>query len=87
MSREALGSDQALDLTRECLTGLPGKRTVAAADRGRGRFCSFLPADCTHFLVHRRERDRALKRGGGIAPLSMVRADADGAGPRAGATP
>src|SRR5262249_11371749 len=52
--------------------------TVAAADPGKGRFRSFLLADCVHFLAHRRERDRAIRRGGGVAPLSIDARDAEG---------
>ena len=76
--RKGHGPDAALDLTQEYFTGLLERGTVAAADPGKGRFRSFLLADCSHFLAHRREHDRALKRGGGIAPLSIDARDAEG---------
>src|SRR5262249_53217423 len=76
--RKGHGPDEALDLTQEYFARLLEKGTVAAADPGKGRFRSFLLADCTHFLAHRRERDRALKRGGGVPPLSIHARDAEG---------
>ena len=76
--RKGHGPDAALDLTQEYFARLLEKGTIAAADRGKGRFRSFLLADCSHFLAHRREKDRALKRGGGTAPLSIDARDAEG---------
>jgi DNA-directed RNA polymerase specialized sigma24 family protein len=76
--RKGHGPDEALDLTQEYFARLLERGTFAAADPGKGRFRSFLLADCTHFLAHRRERDRALKRGGGIPPLSIDARDAEG---------
>ncbi len=72
------GPDEALDLTQEYFAGLLEKGTVARAHPGKGRFRSFLLADCRHFLAHRREHDRALKRGGGSPPLSIDARDAEG---------
>jgi RNA polymerase sigma-70 factor (ECF subfamily) len=37
-----------------------------------------LRTDCGFFLAHRAERDRARKRGGGAAPLSIDARDAEG---------
>ncbi len=76
--RKGHGPDEALDLTQEYFAGLLERGTVAAADPGKGRFRSFLLADCRHFLAHRREHDRALKRGGGKPPLSIDARDAEG---------
>ena len=73
-----MDSDEALDLTQDYFDGLLEKGTVAAADPGKGRFRTFLLADCTHFLSHRREHDRANKRGGGVAALSIDARDAEG---------
>ncbi len=69
--RKGNAPDAALDLTQEYFAGLLERGAVAAADPTKGRFRSFLLADCTHFLAHRREHDRALKRGGGLALLSL----------------
>jgi RNA polymerase sigma-70 factor (ECF subfamily) len=76
--RKGNGPDDALDLTQGYFAQLLEKRKVAAADPDKGRFRSFLLADCTHFLAHSAERDRAGKRGGGNAPLSIDARDAEG---------
>jgi DNA-directed RNA polymerase specialized sigma24 family protein len=76
--RKGHNSDEALDLTQDYFARLLEKGTVAAADPGRGRFRGFLLADCTHFLAHRWGHDRAAKRGGGVAPLSIEARDAEG---------
>jgi RNA polymerase sigma-70 factor (ECF subfamily) len=76
--RKGHGADETLDLTQEYFARLLEKGTVAAADPGKGRFRAFLLADCTRFLAHRREHDRAGKRGGGVAPLSIDARDAEG---------
>jgi RNA polymerase sigma-70 factor (ECF subfamily) len=70
--------DRALDLTQDYFARLLERGTVAAADPARGRFRSFLLADCTRFLADRREHDGAAKRGGGVAPLSIDARDAEG---------
>jgi RNA polymerase sigma-70 factor (ECF subfamily) len=76
--RQGHSPDAALDLTQEYFARLLERRNVAAADPTRGRFRSFLLADCTHFLAHARDGQRALKRGGGVAPLSIDAGDAEG---------
>jgi RNA polymerase sigma-70 factor (ECF subfamily) len=76
--RKGRGPEEALDLTQDYFARLLERETVAAADPGRGRFRSFLLADCTRFLADRRERDHAAKRGGGVAPLSIDARDAEG---------
>jgi RNA polymerase sigma-70 factor (ECF subfamily) len=76
--RKGRGPEQALDLTQDYFARLLERQTVAAADPSRGRFRSFLLADCTRFLADCRERDHAAKRGGGLAPLSIDARDAEG---------
>ncbi len=71
-------SDEALDLTQDYFARLLDKGTVAAADPAKGRFRSFLLADCSFFLADRRDHDRALKRGGGRPVLSIDACDAEG---------
>jgi RNA polymerase sigma-70 factor (ECF subfamily) len=51
---------------------------LAAADRDRGRFRSYLRAACDHHVAHARERDRAKKRGGGRRIFSIDLLDAEG---------
>src|SRR4051812_22401823 len=60
--RKGRGPEEALDATQDYFARLLERGTVAAADPLRGRFRSFLLADCTRFLADRRERDHAAKR-------------------------
>ena len=76
--RKGRGPEEALDATQDYFVRLLARGTVAAADAGKGRFRSFLLADCTRFLADRRDHDRAAKRGGGVAPLSIDARDAEG---------
>jgi DNA-directed RNA polymerase specialized sigma24 family protein len=76
--RKGNGPEQALDLTQGYFTRLLERGTVASADPARGRFRSFLLADCRHFLAHERERDAAAGRGGRHAVLSIDAGDAEG---------
>ena len=69
--------DEALDLTQGYFARLMEKGTISAADPARGRFRAFLRADCGFFLADPRDRDRALKRGGGRV-LSIDARDAEG---------
>ncbi len=76
--REGCGPDEAADLTQEYFARLLDTGLLARADRKKGRFRAFLRTDCGFFLAHRAERDRARKRGGGAAPLSIDARDAEG---------
>ena len=69
--------DRALDLTQAYFARLIEKGTISAADPARGRFRAFLRADCTFFLSHIRDHDRALKRGGSVRVLSIDSGDAE----------
>jgi RNA polymerase sigma-70 factor (ECF subfamily) len=75
--RKGNDPERALDLTQGYFARLLERGTVAAADPARGRFRSFLMADCGHFLAHERERDQAARRGGGRALLSIDARDAE----------
>jgi DNA-directed RNA polymerase specialized sigma24 family protein len=76
--RKGYSADDALDLTQDYFARLLARGTVAAADPGKGRFRSFLLADCTYFLAHALERDQARKRGGGAVLLSIDARGAEG---------
>jgi predicted DNA-binding ribbon-helix-helix protein len=76
--RRGLDSEDACDLVQGFLADLIERGDLSAADRDRGRFRSFLRTACAHYLAHRREHDRALKRGGGRRALSIDRLDAEG---------
>jgi RNA polymerase sigma-70 factor (ECF subfamily) len=76
--RKGHSAEEALDLTQDYFARLLEKRTIGAADPEKGRFRSFLLADCKFFLADRRDRDRALKRGGDRPVLSIDARDAEG---------
>src|SRR5262245_6549608 len=76
--RRGLGPEDAADLVQGFLADLIERGDIAAADRDRGRFRTFLRAACSHYLAHRRDHDRALKRGGGRRVLSLDQLDAEG---------
>jgi RNA polymerase sigma-70 factor (ECF subfamily) len=76
--RKGHDADTARDLTQDYFAHLLERGQVAAADPARGRFRSFLLADCTHFLAHHCARQLARKRGAGITPLSIDARDAEG---------
>ena len=67
---------RAQDLTQGFFTRLLEKHDLAAADRSRGRFRSFLLTACQHYLANQHDRDMAKKRGGGEAHLSLDFGDA-----------
>lgn len=69
--RRGLGPDEAQDAVQEFFTRLLERETLGRADRGRGRFRSFLLASLENFLANRRRHERAKKRGGGRAALSF----------------
>jgi RNA polymerase sigma-70 factor (ECF subfamily) len=88
--RRGHGADEAHDLTQEFFARLLQKDFLAAVDRGKGKFRSFLLASCNHFLANEHDRARARKRGGGRRVLSLDAADAEGrylAEPAGGLTP
>ena len=70
--------EKALDLTQSYFARLLEKGVLAAADRRRGRFRTFLRADCEHFLIDEYRREQALERGGGAVILSIETQDAEG---------
>lgn len=88
--RKGHDRDEALDLTQEYFARLLEKRVLAAADPCKGRFRAFLRTDCGFFLADARDRRDRLKRGGGVAVLSIDAAGAEGRygiEPAAGLTP
>jgi DNA-directed RNA polymerase specialized sigma24 family protein len=71
--RKGNDPDRSADLTQDYFVRLLEKGTFAAADPGKGRFRAFLLADLAFFLADVRDRDAALKRGGGVrvVPLDL----------------
>lgn len=69
--RQGHSPHDAQDLTQGFFARLLEKRYLDAADRDKGRFRSFLLMALKRFLAKEWERDRAQKRGGGQATLSL----------------
>jgi RNA polymerase sigma-70 factor (ECF subfamily) len=62
--RQGKSPEDAQDLTQAFFAWFLERSFLRQADRGRGRFRSFLMTSLNHFLAHERERAQALKRGG-----------------------
>ena len=71
-------AEEACDLTQAFFAELLEKDILQAIDRSKGRFRSFLLASLKNFLSHERDKEQALKRGGGTRTVSMDGADAEG---------
>jgi RNA polymerase sigma-70 factor (ECF subfamily) len=76
--RRGYDADAAQDLVQGFFARLIEKGDLAAVDRHKGRFRSFLMAACAHYLANQADHDRARKRGGGRAPVSIDRLRAEG---------
>jgi RNA polymerase sigma-70 factor (ECF subfamily) len=76
--RKGYPPEQAADLVQGTFLILLDRDGLAAVAPERGRFRSFLMAACSHHLADCRDRDRAVKRGGGVMPISIDRALAEG---------
>ncbi len=76
--RRGYGEADALDLTQDYFTRLLEKPVLASADPRKGRFRAFLLTDCVHFLANVRDRENALKRGGGRTFVPIDSAAAEG---------
>jgi RNA polymerase sigma factor (sigma-70 family) len=63
--------EEARDLTQGYFAELLAKDVLAQVDPEKGRFRSFLLASMRNYLAHQRDRERALKRGGGLIGLSL----------------
>jgi len=71
LRRHGRDADQAQDLTQAFFARLVEKRVIRMADPARGRFRSFLLTSLKNFASNERDRERAVKRGGGATPLSL----------------
>ena len=69
--RRGLSAEDASDRVQGFFARLLEKRDLGTADRERGRFRAFLLAAFGNFLANARDRDDALKRGGGRSILSL----------------
>jgi RNA polymerase sigma factor (sigma-70 family) len=70
--------EAAHDLVQGFFTRLLEKGDLAAVDRSKGKFRSFLMASCTNYLANQLDHDRAKKRWGGGSPISIDRLTAEG---------
>ena len=75
--RKGYSSHDAQDLTQAFFARLLEKNYVAQADRGRGRFRSYLLMALTHFLADEWDKARCVKRGGGREIISFDAATAE----------
>ncbi len=78
LRRQGSSPDDAEDLTQGFFLHLIEHDTVGRADPQRGRFRSFLLGSLRWFLANDRERERALKRGGGsvFVPIDVSEIEA-----------
>ena len=81
LRRQGAAVEEAEDLVQGMLARIIERRDLAGLDPGRGRFRAWLAAAARHFLLGQREREGALKRGGGVVVFSL---DADSAEKRLG---
>jgi len=75
--RKGYQAPDAQDLTQEFFARLLARNYVTGADRGRGKFRSYLIGTLEHFLAKEWRRAHAQKRGGGRAVFSMDEVDAE----------
>jgi len=74
---ELRDADAARELAHDFFASMLAGGAIARAERERGRFRSYLLGAVKHFLAHRREAARRLKRGGGAEDISLNQTDAD----------
>jgi len=70
--RRGFSPVEAEDVTQDFFACLIEKQRLAGLEREGGRFRSFLLKSLEHFLANVWDRERALKRGGGVRPLSLT---------------
>ncbi len=75
--RHGHSPEDSRDLTQEFFFRLLERNSFAAADRGKGRFRSFLLGALKHFLADEHDKAAAQKRGGGKTIISWEDAGAE----------
>ena len=63
--------DAGREVSHEFFAEMLGGGTIHSADPERGRFRFYLLGAVRHFVAHRQEAERRMKRGGGRVPLSL----------------
>lgn len=81
LRRSGRSTHDAQDLTQGFLSGFFEGGSLERVDPAKGRFRSFLLGALQHFLSHERDRERALKRGGGVTLVPLEAPDTEGAAP------
>ena len=76
--RSGCSPADAQDLTQGFFLQLLQRDFLDGVDPRKGKFRSFLLASLKHYLSNERDRARAQKRGGGLAPISIDAQDAEG---------
>ena len=77
LRRRGYSADQAQDLTQAFFVRVLEGRYLDRADRDKGRFRAFLLTSLKFFVADEGDRDRALKRGGGLlVPLEVSSGEA-----------
>ncbi|MCY1077748.1 RNA polymerase sigma factor [Archangium lansingense] len=76
--RQGRGPEDARDLVQGFFMRMLEKNDLAAVDRQRGRFRSWLLSSLKHYLSNEWDRERAQKRGSGLTPVSIDAEDAEG---------
>jgi DNA-directed RNA polymerase specialized sigma24 family protein len=64
-------ADAARELSHAFFAEMLGGGTIHSAERGRGRFRSYLLGAVKHFVANQRDAARRLKRGGGVAAVAL----------------
>ena len=75
--RQGYGAHDAQDLTQGFFVRLLRMNSFAGVSPEKGKFRTFLLASLNHFLSDERDRDRAEKRGGGQAIISIDENEAE----------
>ncbi len=74
LRRQGIAPHDAQDLTQVFFARFITSRGYARADRGKGRFRSFMLGALKNFLADDRDRRRTEKRGGGFMPVELTEA-------------
>ncbi len=75
--RQGYSPEDAQDLTQGFFARLLEKQYLGQVAPQKGKFRSFLLAALRHFLSDQRDREHTVKRGGGLAHLSLDARDAE----------
>src|SRR5262245_5570618 len=75
--RQGYGPHDSQDLTQGFFVRLLRSNSFAGVAPEKGKFRTFLLAALRHYLSDERDRDRAQKRGGGQALISIDETDAE----------